>query len=80
MNSYIALQSGGYYGERCISKGWIKEGQSFVVSYIQFIDYMNKDVITAPIFISDSYGVCIEASKALNESASHIEMKKYLSK
>jgi len=75
-NSYIACQSGGYYGDACVSKGWIKTGQCFVISWRMFQDFMNTGVATVPVFISDSYTIAIDAAKELNDSASHLQMKK----
>lgn len=75
-NSFIACQSGGYYGDSCVSKGWVKSGQCFVIDWKMFQKFMNFGVSTMPIFISDSYKLCIDMAKELNDSASHIEMQK----
>ena len=74
-NSFIACQSGGYYGDSCFSKGWIKSGQSFVIDWRMFQKFMNAGVSTRPVFISDSYKLCIEMAKELNNSATEIQMK-----
>ena len=75
-NSFIACQSGGYYGDACVSKGWIKSGQCFVISWKMFQKFMNTGVATTPVFISDSYNIAIDAAKELNDSASHLQMQK----
>lgn len=74
-NSFIACQSGGYYGDDCIRKGWIKSGQCFVIDWKMFQKFMNTGVSTRPIFISDSYKVCIDMAKELNDSATEIQLK-----
>jgi hypothetical protein len=74
-NSFIACQSGGYYGDSCLSKGWINSGQSFVIDWRMFQKFMNAGVATRPVFISDSYKLCIEMAKELNNSATEIQMK-----
>ena len=74
-NSYIACQSGGYYGDACVSKGWINSGQCMVIDWKMFQKFMNAGVPTRPVFISDSYKLCIEMAKELNDSATEIQMK-----
>lgn len=67
--NYIALQSGGYYGEAAQRNNYVKAGQSMVIEYQQFIRFMNDNVVTPPIFVTDDYGVAINIAKQLNESA-----------
>jgi hypothetical protein len=74
-NSFIACQSGGYYGDACVRKDWIGSGQSFVIDWRMFQKFMNIGVASRPIFISDSYKLCIEMAKQLNDSATEIQMK-----
>lgn len=74
-NSFIACQSGGYYGDACVSKGWISSGQCFVIDWRMFQKFMNAGIPTRPVFISDSYKLCIEMAKELNNSATEIQMK-----
>lgn len=74
-NSYIACQSGGYYGDACLRKGWIKSGQCFVIDWKSFQKFMNAGIPTMPVFISDSYKVCIDTAKELNDSITDIQMK-----
>ena len=77
-NSFIACQGGGYYGDACRKKDWIKSGQSFVIDWKSFKKFMDTGVATMPVFVSDSYGVAIQTAKELNESASHLNMKAML--
>ena len=77
-NSFIACQSGGYYGDACIRKGWINSGQCFVIDWRMFQKFMNGGIATRPIFISDSYKVCMDMAKQLNDTASEIQMEKYI--
>ena len=74
-NSFIACQSGGYYGDACVRKDWIGSGQSFVIDWRMFQKFMNAGIPTRPVFISDSYKLCIEMAKELNNSATEIQMK-----
>jgi hypothetical protein len=67
--NYIALQSGGYYGEACQRRGWVNAGQSMVIEYKQFIRFMNDNMATKPIFITDEYSIAIDMAKQLNDSA-----------
>ena len=64
----IALQSGGYFYDACLRIGYLKEGESCVIEYQQFVRYMNKQELTKPLFNSPSYEVCIKVAKELNES------------
>ena len=77
-NSFIACQSGGYYGDACIRQGWIYSGQCFVIDWRMFQKFMNAGIVTRPIFISDSYKVCMDMAKQLNDTASEIQMEKYI--
>ena len=74
-NSFIACQSGGYYGDACVSKGWISSGQCFVSDWKMFQKFMHAGIPTRPVFISDSYKLCIDLAKELNDSATEIQMK-----
>jgi hypothetical protein len=74
-NSFIACQSGGYYGDACIRKGWINSGQCFVIDWRMFQKFMNSGIVTRPIFISDSYKVCMDMAKQLNDTATEIQLK-----
>jgi hypothetical protein len=74
-NSFIACQSGGYYGDACIRKGWINSGQCFVIDWRMFQKFMNMGTVTRPIFISDSYKVCMDMAKQLNDTATEIQLK-----
>jgi hypothetical protein len=67
--NYIALQSGGYYGEAAQRHDWVNAGQSMVIEYQQFIKFMNDGVVTQPIFVTDEYSLAIDMAKQLNESA-----------
>lgn len=67
--TYIAIQSGGYYGDACKQNGWLQAGQSCVIEYKQFTDFMNYRKVTQPMFVSDSYSACVQVAKELNESA-----------
>jgi len=77
-DTWIAIQSGGYYGNACISKGFMAECQSCVVGYKQFLTFINDGEPTRPIFISSLYTVCIAVAGALNDSASEISFKKFI--
>jgi len=74
-NSFIACQSGGYYGDACIREGWIHSGQCFVIDWRMFQKFMNAGIVTRPIFISDSYKVCMDMAKQLNDTATEIQLK-----
>lgn len=67
--TFIALQSGGFYGEASRRMGYCNAEQSMVIEYKQFIDFMNEGTITKPIFVADEYGVAVNMAKQLNESA-----------
>jgi hypothetical protein len=67
--NYIALQSGGHYGNACQQKYWVTGGQSMVIEYGQFIKFMNDGEVTKPIFVTDEYSLAIDMAKQLNESA-----------
>ena len=67
--TYIALQAGGFYGEASQRHGWVNAGQSMVIEYKQFINFMNDRYVTQPVFVADEYGVAIDMAKKLNESA-----------
>jgi hypothetical protein len=73
-NSFIACQSGGYYGDACKSKGYINSGQAFVIDWKAFKKFMDTGVVTMPVFVTDSYGVAISTAKELNDSATQIEL------
>ena len=70
MKHYITLQEGGYYNEACRERGWIKSGQSCVIEYSQFQNFMNDNEVTTPIFVGDTYASCIKVANELNEEAS----------
>lgn len=67
--TYIALQSGGFYGDASVRRGYCKSGQSMVIEYRQFINFMNGNHIRQPIFVTDEYRLAIDMAKQLNESA-----------
>lgn len=67
--TYIAIQSGGYYGEACVRMGYCNAGQSMVIEYRQFINFMNDNHVRRPIFVTDEYRLAIDMAKQLNESA-----------
>jgi hypothetical protein len=74
VNSFIACQSGGYYGDYCRGKGWIESGQSFIIDWKSFKKFMDTGVGTQPVFVSNSYAVVISTAKELNDSATQIEL------
>ena len=76
--TFVAIQSGGYYGARCIELGFMKSGESAVIEYKQFIRFMNNTEITRPVFVSPYYGVCVEVARDLNESANELELRRHL--
>lgn len=76
--TYIAIQSGGYFGDACIRNGFLKSGESCVIEYNQFIKFMNERTVTRPLFASPHYGVCVQVARDLNESASEIELERHL--
>lgn len=76
--TYIAIQSGGYFGQACIRAGYLKENQSCVIEYGQFVTFMNENRATRPMFVSDYYGVCVQVARDLNESASEIQLQEHL--
>ena len=67
--TYIAIQSGGLYGEAAQRHGWANAGQSMVIEFHQFMKFMNDGIVTQPIFVTDEYGIAIDMAKQLNESA-----------
>lgn len=77
-DSWIAIQRSGYYTEACIRKGYMTEGQSAVIGYKQFIDFMNGGEVTRPVFVSMIYTVCLEVAGELNDSALAINHKKWV--
>jgi hypothetical protein len=67
--TYIAIQSGGYYGESAQRQGWVNAGQSMVIEFKQFTKFMNEGEVTKPMFVTDDYSIAIAMAKQLNESA-----------
>ena len=67
--NYITIQSGGYFYDACLRKGFINEGDSCVIEFRQFMKFMNEDEVTRPLFNSSSYAICIDMAKSMNESA-----------
>lgn len=76
--TFIAIQSGGYFGNACIENGYMKSGDSAVIEYNQFIKFMNTRTVTQPIFVTPYYGVAVQVAKDLNASASEIELERHL--
>ena len=76
--TYIAVQSGGYWGDACQKAGFLKSGESCVIEYQQFQTFMNTGKVSQPMFASSHYKVCVEVAKELNESADEIEFRKHL--
>lgn len=76
--TFIAVQSGGYFGDACIKNGYMKSGESAVIEYDQFVKFMNARVVTKPMFVTPYYGVAVQVAKDLNESASEIELERHL--
>lgn len=77
-DSYVAIQSGGYYGTACVSKGFITEGQSCVVGYQQFLQFINGGEVTRPVFVSSLYTACLAVAGALNDSADEVAFRKFV--
>lgn len=67
--NYIAVQAGGYYYEACIRKGFLKEGESCVIEFKQFMKFMNQNEVTLPLFQSESYATCLDVAKQMNDAA-----------
>ena len=63
---YICIQSGGFFYDACLRRGFIKENESSVITYKQFILFMNENEITRPSFSSLSYEKCLSVTKQLN--------------
>lgn len=63
---YIAVQSGGLYGDSCRAKDWIKSGESFVIEYRQFEKFINGGGTTPPLFVFASYADALAKAKELN--------------
>lgn len=76
--TYIAIQSGGYYGDAAKQAGYMKAGECAVIEYSQFTKFMNARSVTRPLFTSTYYGVCVQVAKDLNECASEIELERHL--
>lgn len=76
--TFIAIQQGGHFGNACIREGYITYNESCVIEYQQFIDFMNYNKVTRPVFVSRYYGVCVEVARDLNNSASEIELERHL--
>lgn len=76
--TYVAIQYGGYYGQRCAELGYINVGECCVIEYSQFMRFMNQGEVTRPMFTSRQYGVCVEVARDLNESANEIELQRHL--
>lgn len=76
--TYIAIQSGGYYSDACIRKGYMKPSDCAVIEYSQFAKFMNEGQVTAPMFVSPEYGVCIQVARELNDSAGEAVLKEYI--
>lgn len=76
--TYIAVQSGGYWGDACQRAGLLKSGESCVIEYKQFMTFMNTRQVSQPMFVSNKYGVCVEVARELNESASEVELQRTL--
>lgn len=76
--TFIAIQSGGYFGDACIRQGFMKSGESAVIEYSQFIKFMNLREVSRPVFVTPYYSVAVEVARDLNESASQIELERHL--
>jgi hypothetical protein len=76
--TYIAVQSGGYWGNACQRNGFLKSGESCVIEYQQFQTFMNTGKVSRPMFSSTHYAVCVQVAKDLNESANEIELQRQL--
>lgn len=66
--TYIALQTGGYYYDACIRKGFCNPGESCVVEYKQFMKYVNKNEVSRPIFTSLDYKECLDVARKMQEA------------
>ena len=67
--TYIAVQSGGYWGDACQKAGFLKSGESCVIEYQQFQRFMNTGKASRPMFSSTHYSACVQVAKELNETA-----------
>ena len=76
--TYIAVQSGGYWGNACIKQGFMKSGDSCVIEYEQFQKFMNTGSVSRPMFVSQHYKACVDVARELNESARAIELEREL--
>lgn len=65
---YICIQSGGFFYEACLRKGFVQENESCVITYKQFILFMNENEVTRPSFSSLSYDKCLSVTRQLNNS------------
>lgn len=76
--TFVAIQYGGYYGQACLARGYINAGDSCVIEYSQFAQFMNEGVVTRPVFSTPHYSVAIEVARDLNDSANEIELAQHL--
>ena len=76
--TFVAIQYGGYYGERCVANGYMKQGDAAVIEYKQFMKFMNENVVTRPVFVTPYYSVAVEVARDLNNSANEIELQRQL--
>ena len=74
-NTFIAIQSGGFFGEACVRAGYMTADDCAVIDYKSFMLFMNEGKVSKPVFVSPKYSVCIDAARALNESARAIELE-----
>lgn len=76
--TFVAIQYGGYYGQRCAELGYMKQGECAVIEYGQFMRFINMNEITRPVFVTPYYSVAVEVARDLNESANEIELQRHL--
>lgn len=76
--TFVAIQYGGYYGQACFERGYINAGDSCVIEYNQFAQFMNQGVVTRPVFTTPHYSVAVEVARDLNDSANEVELQQSL--
>jgi len=77
-NTFIAIQSGGHFGEACVRAGYMTETDCAIIDWQQFMKFMNNNEVSRPVFVSPKYKVCVDLARELNESATQIYLEQDL--
>ena len=75
--TYIAIQKGGHYATYCVWEGYMTSEQHGVISYSDFMKFLENNKPKRPMFLTEDYRVALAVAKALNDSAEAIYFEKW---